>query len=53
MRKIKMDKFYKAIVSCCFMMAVLAAGSVSYWGGYQPKEPEGINDILKMKKRQK
>jgi len=35
-----------------FCAYFLAAGSASYWGGYQQKEPEHLDEYLKNKKRQ-
>ena len=38
------DNIYKLIIKSCFAMAFLAAGSASYWGGYQQKEPEHLDE---------
>lgn len=46
MKKGKWYKFYRILINCCFAVAILAAGSVSYWGGYQQKEPENILNLL-------
>ena len=52
MKKNLKDNIYKLIIKSCFAMAFLAAGSASYWGGYQQKEPEHLDEYLKNKKRQ-
>ena len=52
MKKNLKDNIYKLIIKSCFAMAFLAAGSASYWGGYQQKEPEHLDEYLKNKKTQ-
>jgi len=48
-KRIKSD-LYKFIIQCCFAMAYLAAGSASYWGGYQQKEPDYLEEYFKKRK---
>lgn len=45
--KRKKYNFCKVIINCSFIAAILAAGSASYWGGYQQKEPDDIMSVIK------
>ena len=47
MKKLKMDKLYKFMINFSFVAAVIAAGSASFWGGHQQKEPDDIQEVLK------
>ena len=49
--KKKTNLLMKRVVDLCFLVAYMAAGSISYWGGYQIKESENIANILKSKNR--
>lgn len=42
---------YKLIIQCCFAMAFVAAGSVSFWGGYQQKEPEHLEEYFRRRNK--
>ena len=53
MKKNLKDNIYKLIIKSCFAMAFLAAGSASYWGGYQQKEPEHLDEYLKIANEKK
>lgn len=48
--KKKNNLLMKKIVDLCFLVAFMAAGSISYWGGYQLEEPENIVNIIKDRK---
>lgn len=32
-------------------MATIAAGTASYWGGFQQKEPENMENIIKNRRK--
>lgn len=49
MRK-KNNLLMRRVVDLCFLVACMAAGSISYWGGYQLEEPENIVNIIKDRK---
>lgn len=51
MKRIDINYLYKLIINCCFAVATLAAGAASYWGGYQQKEPEDIQNIIRRRKK--
>ena len=41
------EKIASIIGSIAQYMAVAAGGSASYWGTYQPKEPESVQKFIK------
>lgn len=45
------NTLFKIIIRCCFIMATIAAGTASYWGGFQQKEPENMENIIKNRRK--